>query len=113
MDEHDHVIELRRLVARTGRQSNGKVLAVVHGGPPVRWWRNLAIGEPDVLNITFGEHPHSTSTLTHLLAADKDAQRLLATESHRAERFWRGTAAAEIEMRPYRGSAGCVEWTVR
>jgi hypothetical protein len=80
-----------------GRQSHGKVLAVEHGGPPVRWWRNLAAGEPDVLTLTLGEHPHSTSTLTHLQVGDRDAQRPLATESRRAEGLRRGIAVAESE----------------
>jgi hypothetical protein len=55
---------------------------------------HLAIGELDILSLTLGEHPHSTSTLTHPLAGDGDAQRPLATESHRAEGRRRGTAAA-------------------
>jgi hypothetical protein len=73
------------------------VLAVGHGGPPVRWWRNLAVGEPDVPTLTLDEHPHSTSTLTHLQAGDRDAQRPLATESRHAEELRQGTAAAENE----------------
>jgi hypothetical protein len=97
MNEHIHVIELRRLVARTGRRSNGKALAVGHGGPPARWWRNLAAGEPDIPTLTLDEHPHSTSTLTHLQVGNRDASRPLATESHRAEELRRGTAAAENE----------------
>jgi hypothetical protein len=55
---------------------------------------HLTVGEPDVPTLTLGEHPHSTSTLTHLLAGDGDAQRPLATESRRAEGLRRGTAAA-------------------
>jgi hypothetical protein len=71
------------------------MLAVGHGGPPVRWWRNLAAGEPDVLTLTLDEHPHSTSTLTHLQVGDRDAQRSLAMESHRAEELQRDTTAVE------------------
>jgi hypothetical protein len=71
------------------------VLAVGHGGPPARWWRNLAAGEPDIPTLTLDEHPHSTTTLTHLQVGDRDAQRPLATESRRAEELWRGTAAVE------------------
>jgi hypothetical protein len=84
-------------VARTGRQSHGKVLAVGHGGPPARWWRNLAAGEPDIPTLTPDKHPHSTSTLTHLQGDDRDAQKPLATESRRAEELRRGTAAEENE----------------
>jgi hypothetical protein len=73
------------------------VLAVGHGGPPVRWWRNLAAGEPDVPTLTHDEHPHSTSTLTHLQVGDRDAQRPLAIESRRAEELRRGTVAVENE----------------
>jgi hypothetical protein len=56
---------------------------------------HIVVGEPDVLTLTLGEHPHSTSTLMHLLAGDGNAQRPLATESHRAEGLRRGTVAAE------------------
>jgi hypothetical protein len=59
MNGHDHVIELRRLVARMGWRSNGKALAVGHGGTVEVRGGTPATVSPYRLNRTHSKLPGS------------------------------------------------------
>jgi hypothetical protein len=59
---------------------------------------HLAVGDPDTLPWTRGEHPRIILTQMHLLALEEDDPGTLATVSHRADERRRGTTVAKMAM---------------
>jgi hypothetical protein len=79
MNEHNHVIELRRLVARTGRRSNGKALTVGHGGTVEVRGGTPATVSPYRLNQTRSKLPGVTGKLTKGKGRDEKGGAALPT----------------------------------
>jgi hypothetical protein len=95
MDEHDHVIELHRLVARTGRWSNGKVLAVGHGSTVEVRGGTPATVSPYRLNQARSKFPGVTGKLTKGKGRDDKGRAALTTVASNSGEVPNAAVAAE------------------
>jgi hypothetical protein len=96
MNGHDHVIELHRLVARTGRRSNRKALAVGHGGTVEMHGGTPATVSPYRLNQTRSKLPGVTGKLTKRKGMDEKGRAALATATSNSGEVPDTAVAAEV-----------------